>query len=133
MLYKKGIPVLPFIIGLALVVFSLISIFGPKTDYSETTGTIVDIEEEYNIVDESYDHRVYVDYTVDGVKYERADYGSYSSRMKTGDTVTVLYDPADPTRIQAEGSEKVPYIVGAVGAVVMIFSAVTFIRRRSLV
>ena len=122
---KRPIPVITrfvfAVFGLAFLAGSIFLLCSPKVDYAETQGIIAEIEESYNFSSEEYEYAVYVDYAVDGVRYEHAPYGSYNSSMKVGDAVTVLYNPAAPDEIQAPGFETVPYVVGAAGLAALIF------------
>ena len=121
--------VITLVVGVVLVGFSIAALSAPDVDYQTTTGTIVDIQEETDAEDFT-SGQTYVDYTVDGKEYTHVEFGSYSSSMKLGDKVTVLYDPADPTHIQAEGTEFVPYVVLVVGILILLSIPVGFIWRK---
>lgn len=116
--------------GIIMLGFSIVVIALPDAEYAETTGTIVNIEEYRDMTSSNNDimHRVFVDYTADGKDYKNAEYGSYSSSMEIGDEVTVLYNVDEPKQIQAPGFEKVPYIVGGVGIVVLLCGVVALIK-----
>lgn len=113
------------VVGLIFLVAAIFILKAPKVDYIETQGIIDEIEESYNSIEERTDYSVYVSYqaaALDGIhSYQHVPYGSYSSSMKVGDAVTVLYNPDAPDEIQAPGFEKVPYVVGAAGIAAMIF------------
>ena len=111
------------------MVFSIIGIFTPDKEYLTTKGIIVDIEEYYDSIDDSNSYTTYIDYEVNGTKYEHVQYGSYNSSMKINDEIVVYYDPEDPTLIQAEGYKKVPYVVLGISTVFTIGSIITMIRR----
>ncbi len=122
------------IIGLLFVVISIFMMRGPKVEYVPATATIVDIQSEYDLAQETDVYTVLVDYTVDGVDYKNIEYGSYNSSMAVGDTVDIEYDPADPSHIQAPGSGFIVYIVLAVGVIAFvagIISTVKSIKQRS--
>lgn len=122
-------PVSTIIAALLFVAFSVFAItHNDDTVYKTTEATIVRIEENYNYIDEMYEHTVFVDYEVDGVKWKGIEYGAYDSSMEIGDTVKVKYDMKDPTSIQAEGSEKVPYIVGGAGLAVLAFGIFSLVK-----
>lgn len=115
--------------GLLLTVFcSVVIIKGDDRNYETVEATIVRIDEGYDTQLEQYTHTVFVDYEVDGVKYADAEYGAYDSSMEIGDKVTAKYDTEDPTLIQAEGSENVPYIVGGAGLVILAFGVYKLIE-----
>lgn len=116
-------------VALLFVVLSVYAItHSDDTVYRSTKATIVRIEEEYDTLNEQYEHKVYVDYELDGVKWENIEYGAYDSSMKVGDTVKVIYDMKDPTSIQAEGSVNVPYIVGGVGLAFLAFGVFMLVK-----
>lgn len=97
-------------------------------EYRDVEATIVRINEEYDQINEQYEYTVFVDYEVDGVKYKSVEYGAYDSSMEIGDTVEAKYDVNNPEVIEAEGSEKVPYIVGGVGIAVAVFGVFMLIK-----
>ncbi len=97
-------------------------------EYRDVEATIVRINEEYDHINEQYEYTVFVDYEVDGVKYKSVEYGAYDSSMEIGDTVEAKYDVNNPEVIEAEGSEKVPYIVGGVGIAVAVFGVFMLIK-----
>ena len=115
-------------IGIVFLGFSIFLLAQPKVEYLSTTGTIAEIREEYS-GSEDIDHCVYVDYEVGGKKYEHAQFGSYSSSMKVGDSVTVLFNPENPEEIQAEGFEIIPYVVGGAGIVAILAGGFLLFRK----
>lgn len=123
------IPITVIVTALSLIILSGIAI--AKNDditYKDVEATIVRIKEEYDTVQEQYEYTVFVDYEVDGVKYKGVQYGAYDSSMQIGDKVTAKYDVDNPEFIQAEGSEKVPYIVGGAGLAALVFGIVLFVK-----
>lgn len=113
--------------GLIIFVLSLIGIFKPDEKYLTTTGTIVNIVEDFDVVDDSTYYTVYINYEANNTEFNNVEYGAYDSSMKIGDEVKVYYSPEDPSHIQAEGYQKVPYItlcasiVGIIIGVVFLF------------
>lgn len=110
--------VLLTVIGAAVVIVSLFAFAnnlrsGKK--YEETTGVIVSID-EFRGADDQYEYSVRVNYGANGMFFKDAEYGAYSSSMKVGDSVTVLYNPEDPSDIKAPGYKSVPLATGAIGA-----------------
>ncbi len=125
--------ILIIVMGIILAGAAIFALTRPKTDYLTCEGTIVRIEEDLDLAadDTNVIYKVYVDYTVDGKEYKEVDYGSYNSSMKEGGKVTVYYDPADPSKIQAEGFETVPYVVLGAGIVAVIIGVIIFIKERA--
>lgn len=128
-LLNKGSILIMCIVSLVILTICIVSIVQPKKDYLETQGVIVDFKEFYDVTSDSNVTKAYIDYEVDGKTYKNVEYPSYNSGMKINDTVTVLYEPEDPTFIQAPGGEKVPYIVGGAAIVSLIVSVILLIRR----
>lgn len=79
-----------------------------------TDGIIVDINSRYNHNSESTEYDVIVEYAVDGQIYSRT-LGYYSSSMKIGQTVTIYYDPENPSHIMNS-----PYFACAILAVLIL-------------
>ena len=130
---KRSFTFIGFIIfGLIFVAGSIFIMTRPKIEYKTCEGTVVNIEEYYDTFDGDNQlcHRVYVDYTVDGKEYKNAEYGSYNSSMKEGDKVAVYYDPSDPSSIQPEGFETVPYVVLGAGCVAIIVGVIGIIGKK---
>ena len=69
-----------------------------------TTATIKSVTEEYNEVEFAYEHKVMVEYVVDGKKYEE-ELPAYSDEYKNGLEIEILYDAEDPTIIMPTWSK----------------------------
>ena len=117
--------------GLAFTVVSIVILCQPKKELAECEGEIVEISESYNPASESTEHEVFVDYEVNGTYYEHAPYFSYDSSMELGGKVTVLYDPDDPSQIQAPGFEIVPWVTLGAGVLVTLGTVISFFRRKA--
>ena len=118
------------VLGLALIVICIIIIVKPDDRvFVETTGTIVNIVEEYSSFDDSNNYQVFVDYSVDGKDYKNVEYGAYNSKMKVGDSVTILYNQDDPTDITSPGSDKVVYFVLAAGILSLLVGVGLILKR----
>ena len=124
------------IAGIVIIVLGIQKLSSKKNYDASVQAVIVGIDREWTGTDQDgydeYDYTVFVDYEVDGKKYENVEYPGYSSSMQKGDKVELLYKSSDPTQI-AEGNMSsnavIMIIVGAVFAVLGIGSAVrSFIR-----
>lgn len=124
---KASIPVI--IVSTLILILSIVGIIKPNTATKQTTGTIVDIVSDYNFDLEDTKYTAYIEYSARGHKYTHVEFPAYNSSMNVGDKVTVLYDPDNPEHIEAEGSEKVPYITGAVSLVILAVGIVSFIKK----
>lgn len=126
---KKKFAVILFIVSIILMSISIYGILGPKKEYLTTKGVIVDIVESMDVTTDSIDYKAIIDYTVNDIEYKNVEYGAYNSSMKIGDEVIVYYESNNPTHIQAEGFEKVPYVILAVSIVAIIISILLFIKK----
>ncbi|MBP3922887.1 MAG: DUF3592 domain-containing protein [Ruminiclostridium sp.] len=60
-------------------------------------------------------HKVYVDYTVDGIIYDHVLLDNYNSSMKVGSVIEIYYNPKNPGRISK--GDKTVYIFAICGGV----------------
>ena len=102
-LSRFGTPIFFLVVLIAFIVaLSVISSGHPK-DWNETTGVIRKIETEVEY-DANNDRReinhVYVEYTVDGTKYDQ-ELGVYMPSYTEGMELKILVDPANPRSITA--------------------------------
>ena len=92
--------------------------------FVKTTATIVDIEWDYGSADSSDTFTPIVEYTVNGKTYT-GKLNQSSGSYKVGKTITVLYDPNDPSAVHGDGNFGIIFIaVGAVILAVIIFTTV---------
>lgn len=109
---------------LAMGIFFLLN-GANKADFAQASATIARIETFYDTVSESESGRTFVDYTVDGTTYRGIELGSWSSSMKEGDKVNILYDVNDPGNITTKGGLLVPYVAILAGLAALVFGVVT--------
>ena len=126
------------IFSVVMVVFGIIAIVsGVKKLQSKdlydaaATAVITGIEREWTGTDEDgfdeYDYKVYVSYEVDGKKYENVEYPGYSSSMKQGDDIEILYQSAAPDQISEKnvtGNAALFIVVGAVLSLAGVFTGI---------
>ena len=93
--------------------------------FVKTTGAIVALRED--IADNSTVYYPTVEYTVDGKTYTgELDTGSGS--YKIGKTITVLYDPSDPSVVHSGGGVGIYFIV--VSSAILIFLVVSTVKEK---
>ena len=125
-------------VGVILIVFGVLFFGASKRDqgYKETKAQVTAAVLEEAASTDATGNRaeatylLSLRYTVDGKAYE-ADL-SGMSRREVGDSVTIYYDPADPSRITQIKSLIMPLVIIAVGigaCVAGIVSGVNAIRR----
>lgn len=122
-----------FVVAGIFVIVMGVNRLNSKKDYdASTTGVIVGIEREWNGTDEDgfdqYSYTVYIDYEVDGQKYENVQYPSYDSSMQKGGEVEVLYQSSDPTNIAEGNLTGNATIMIVIGAVCALFGAAAVVK-----
>jgi hypothetical protein len=110
-----GIFILLGCIGIGLIALGIglfVSHENFRQNAVETEATIVEIESYYvsSGDDEELRHSVLVQFEADGKAYE-GYLGSYSSFMKEGGSVKIIYDPADPNDFRSSSAGIGPFIV----------------------
>jgi hypothetical protein len=119
-------------IGIIVIAIGIYAstIYGDRKDYPRCEATVTDSE----LLSGSYDsedntdsrvYRNYIKYTVDGQEYE----GSIDSgdNMKIGSTVTVDYNPDDPTDVGAWTGLWLPILLISLGAAAVIAGCVSIV------
>lgn len=119
-------------IGIIVIAIGIYAstIYGDRKDYPRCEATVTDSE----LLSGSYDsedntdsrvYRNYIKYTVDGQEYEGAiDSGD---NMKIGSTVTVDYNPDDPTDVGAWTGLWLPILLISLGAAAVIAGCVSIV------
>jgi len=118
-------PIIAIVVGIVVIVMGVNRMNSKKLYDASTTGVIVGIEREWTGTDEDgydqYNYTVYVDYEINGKKYENVKYPSYDSSMQKGDEVTILYQSANPENIaegNLTGNATIMIVIGAVFALI---------------
>lgn len=140
---KKFLPIIMSIgfvvVGIVFVVSGISTIANKDKYDTQITATVVDIQQEWETsADPDEPDRLvntaYIDYEVDGKKYEHVLAPEQDDNMKVGDTVDILVQSANPEKISSLNPTSggvVFIIVGAIAAVVGCFSAIrAFIKRK---
>lgn len=114
-----------------IFVISGIHTLATKDLYDSTVeATVVDVQEEW--VDSGEDShtetRVYIDYEIDGKKYEHIESPVSDSGMKIGDKVEILYQSKDPSQISGKNITAGGVIFIVVGVIVALGGCIATIR-----
>ena len=121
------------VVGALFVVLAGIGISLPKAELLSAEGKIERIEFDTDASGEKTE-QVYVSYTdYAGVHHETIRYPAYSSSMKEGDSVSLLYDPAAPENIESPGAKYIPYIfivIGILAVAVSIFKIAAGVQKK---
>ncbi len=138
------------LVGILMSVFAVVAgiifvISGIKTiadkDLYDTpvTATVVDVQEELETATDPDDtdrlvKTAYIDYEVNGKKYEHVLAPEQDESLKVGDTVEILCQSKDPSKISGKNPAKGGAIFIALGAAVAIcggFSAFRLFVRKN--
>lgn len=97
----------PYICFLGCIIFIITGCmnFKKQKTYPTTTAVIKDITVDDTVTDRS-GYIVHVEYTVEGESHE-AILDTYSSNMRIGDEVSVLYDLTNPAQVSKAGMMSV--------------------------
>ena len=130
--------ILPIIISVVAIIFGIVAIVNGVKTISErdlydstVTATVVDVQEEIDSSDPENaqtNTTVYIDYEIDGTKYEHVEAPEYDSGMQVGDTMEILYQSKNPEKISGQNPSKNGIIFCALGAVFAIVGCVSAIR-----
>lgn len=130
-------PIIAVAAGIAVIVFGVGKMNSKRQYDASTVGVIVGIEREWTGTDgdgfDEYEYTVYVDYEIDGKKYENVKYPSYDSSMKKGDEVRILYQSANPENIaegNLTGNAAVMIVMGAAFTLIGLFMGLKAIVKR---
>lgn len=112
------------VLGIALIAFGIYSLSTKHLYDSSVTATIVDVEEHWESggADEA-DTLVktfYIDYEINGVKYEHVEAPESNDSMQVGDTVEILYQSKNPEKISGKNIGKTAALTIGVGALFLI-------------
>ena len=126
----KGISLKYFaaVIAVIAIVFGIWQVFFHSKGFEKTEAVIVAVEE---VPDEGTDDSAYiatVRYTVNGETYTQT-LDTQSASYKEGKTITVLYDPNDPSVIHSGRSMGIYFLV--IGVVILAVIAVSEFNSRS--
>ncbi len=99
--------------------------------YGEKTNAVITrIEESYDS-DGDTDYTVYVSYSVKGVKYENVRLNTYTSGMREGKTIPILYMRDNPSDIDYfKTSFSMPIIFLGISLGLTVISAFSLIKNR---
>ena len=124
------IPVIAIVLGIVAVVSGVRKLVNKDLYDSTVTATIVDIQEEWDHSgeDSTLIYHVYVDYEVDGVKYEHVESPEADNTMRVGDKIDLLYQSKDPTELSGKNITGSSILIIAIGAVVAVGGIVAEIK-----
>ena len=129
---KLIFPIVAIVFGVIAIVSGAHKLQSKHLYDASTTAVITGIEREWSGTDEDgfdqYDYHVYVNYEVDGKKYENMEYPGYSSSMKTGDELEILYQSSNPENFAEKNITGNAMIFLGVGIVLVLGGAIAEVR-----
>lgn len=125
--------VVAVIAGIAFVVVGIVQIANKDKYDSTVTATIVDIQEEWETATDSDDvdrlvKTAYIDYEINGVKYEHVLSPEQDDNYKVGDTVEILYQSENPEKISSKNITLSAFIFIGLGLAVAVFGCVSTLK-----
>ena len=126
------IPIVAVVFGVAVIIGGARKLQSRRLYDASTTAVITGIEREWTGTDgdgfDQYEYHVYVDYEVDGKKYENMEYPGYDSSMKDGDRLEILYQSSDPENFAEKNVTGNAVLFIAAGAVLSLGGVIAEIR-----
>ena len=125
--------VVAVIAGIAFVVAGIVQIANKDKYDSTVTATIVDIQEEWETATDPDDvdklvKTAYIDYEINGVKYEHVLSPEQDDNYKVGDTVEILYQSENPEKISSKNITLSAFIFIGLGLAVAVFGCVSTLK-----
>lgn len=125
--------VVAVIAGIAFVVVGIVQIANKDKYDSTVTATIVDIQEEWETATDPDDvdrlvKTAYIDYEINGVKYEHVLSPEQDDNYKVGDTVEILYQSEHPEKISSKNITLSAFIFIGLGLAVAVFGCVSTLK-----
>lgn len=133
----KAMRILSIFLGVSLLaagIFVFVNFKDSNYD-GKTTGVITELAKATKESKATTRFLTYIDYSVQGQKYEHVRYPKYSSFMEVGDEVDVYYMTSDPSQI-ADSNRTIFPLVGIASAlfgfVTLAFEIVKAVKRRQM-
>lgn len=101
-----------FVLGIIITVISAVFLGGylaASSGYEKAEGACITAQRGHR-----HNYNIY-EFTVNGTAYTCLDYCSSSDKTKPGDTVTVRYDPNDPSKTFSSDTAALAAIALAIG------------------
>ena len=111
------------ILALAVGVTSL----SRRGSYVTVSAVITQVESEYDHTREEWDHHTYVEYSVDGQKYN-GELGYYENGYEEGKEIDIRYDPANPLNIMEDSIGFTVYLT-IIGPILILAGIFVFLKR----
>ena len=120
--------------GVTFIVFGSLSLKEIR-EYTKTPAVVSHVASSF-VPDgeggETQEIKIYVNYTFDGKEYQDIELQNTKTSLREGDELTILVNPADPTKASnaTKGMATIEIVAGSVvGLIGLGGLALTFIRR----
>ena len=113
--------------GVVAVIVAAVLIVNSQGTYARVDAVVSDVVTSLGGVNDDATTSVFVDYTVNGQKYEHILVDGSDISMKLGKTITVEYDVNNPARIRGKFSKYVPYGLLLIGLLLAIGFSRSFV------
>ena len=130
---NKVIPILAVVFGIAFMVMGIVQ-YADRGKYDSTAAArIVDITEEWEPAATEDDtarlvKTAYIDYEVNGVKYEHVPAPVQSDDYSVGDSIEIRYQSQNPEKITDMNVAKTSLIFAGMGAIATLVGIVIAIK-----
>lgn len=120
---SKRVHILMSIIGVMIIIMGIwVQINNTKYLKTASTTEAVITKIERDIDD---DYEVYITYNVDNVNYNGV-LGEYSSGMRTGQKITIYYNPENPSDCRGKSTDFAGLLCVGFGIVWIIFNTIIY-------
>lgn len=124
----KGMTLLFLTAGIILTALGIYTGFFQSKGYEKTTAVITALEENTDIDSDEILYTPTVTYTVNGIQYTE-ELKANVKESDLGKEIRILYDPADPTKINEDSPGAVVYML-IIGPVLSALSLYSLIRNK---
>lgn len=135
---KKLLPIIISVVaavfGVVFVIVGITTIATKDLYDTKVTATVVEVTEELVVAtaEDEADHiekTAFIDYEVNGQKFEHVVSPVQNDSLKTGDTVGILCQSKDPSKISGPNPAAAGVIFIVLGAIVAICGCFTAVRK----
>lgn len=127
-------PILGVVIGVIFIVSGIKTIADKDLYDTKVTATVADISEEWETSPDPEEpdrlvKTVYIDYEIDGKKFEHVTAPEQSDNMKVGDKVEILVQSKAPEKISAPDPAKGGIIFIVVGSLAVLVGGFMTVKK----
>lgn len=121
--------ILIVVLGIVAIVSGSYDLFFRTSGYIKTTAKVVFVEETEGVEEDDTDYIVIVEYEANGQRYTEELDSFTKDKYSEGDTIEVLYDGNDPTKVRTDEKGIGLYEV-AIGILLLGGGLITVLKRK---